>query len=331
MALSKADSDKSQVGQFLWNKVGSRPSFKNSNKKNFSTVVSFPVKGGLGSFVAGVFTQIGQRSFWMDIGVMTNMPVYTFGKGIPNKIFMSHPLKIPMIVQEELAKKGSSGDAKGLSDEDFEKWSASSLSDSDCNPEELSEGEQEELLEAGSFEGAGNQTQDHFNATSVQGDPQPPPQLPIELLRPVGGDQGVPPNPALENKKPGIAAAMMQKECTQPSSAKVEVIGVPPGVPVPAYAVNLPTEASQQKPAPKKTTKPRAPRKSPARANAKPKGQKPTHKQLQAMDETITHVASGSLPAMDIISQAAKESGISPEFMDTCTKASISVDPNLQQ
>lgn len=103
MAFSKQDNVATFIGQYIWEKVGRKNSFKST--KSYATVVSCPTEGGLAQAVAGVFTTIGNMHFFVDIDTLTSLQQYTFGEGVSNKVYMSCPLKVPLIVQEKLKKR----------------------------------------------------------------------------------------------------------------------------------------------------------------------------------------------------------------------------------
>ena len=106
MACSKEDQTAMFIGNYLWDKVGSKTSFKKSHvsRKNISTVVASTSKHGLAQDVVGVFTTIGEMAFFVDIHTLMSLPCYSFGGGVPNEVHMSMPLQVPMRVQQELAK-----------------------------------------------------------------------------------------------------------------------------------------------------------------------------------------------------------------------------------
>lgn len=121
MACSKEDQKAMFIGNYLWDKVGSKNNFK--TLKNTSTVVTCPSKHGLTQDVVGVFTTIGEMAFFVDIHTLMTLPSYSFGKGVPTKVHMSVPLRVPMLVQQALAKrmnnKGEDGKIGMVKDEDM--------------------------------------------------------------------------------------------------------------------------------------------------------------------------------------------------------------------
>ena len=107
MASTQEHNEGTFIGQYLWDKAGSKSSFKSSRgpSKSHSQVVYSTIKSGLGQTVAGVFTRIGHLTFFVDIDALMTLPKYSFGEGVPNKVHMSNPLVVPLLVQQELSKK----------------------------------------------------------------------------------------------------------------------------------------------------------------------------------------------------------------------------------
>ena len=117
MACSKEDQTAMFIGNYLWDKVGSKKTFIKS-LKNTSTVVTSPSKNGLTQDIVGVFTTIGEMAFFVDIYSLMTLPSYSFGKGVPNKVHMSVPLQVPMLVQLALAKRLNNKGKDGMGSKD---------------------------------------------------------------------------------------------------------------------------------------------------------------------------------------------------------------------
>lgn len=118
MALCK---NSQYIGQYLWDKVGSRNNFKNSKvRKNNSSVVTISSRDGLTQEVVGVYTTIGKNTFFIDIAHMMCLEEKGFGENIPNKIHMTCPLHVPLLVQEELAKNNPQPDSSDDEEDDEE-------------------------------------------------------------------------------------------------------------------------------------------------------------------------------------------------------------------
>ena len=89
-------------------------------------MVTAPSNGGLAQDVVGVFTNVGNMAFFVDIQTLMSLRKYPFGDGVPNKVHMTLPLHVSMLVQQELAKRQQDKTANDDSD-----WSEDSEGDSD--------------------------------------------------------------------------------------------------------------------------------------------------------------------------------------------------------
>ena len=128
MAGFKENHDVHYIGQYLWDKVGSRSSFKNSKlpRRNTSTVVTSPSRGGLAQDVVGIFATVGNMAFFVDIETLMGLRKYSFGDGVPNKVHMSMPLHVPALIKHELLKRQQEN---GCNDDENSDCSM----DSDCD------------------------------------------------------------------------------------------------------------------------------------------------------------------------------------------------------
>jgi len=299
MACSKEDQDALFIGSYLWDKVGSKSSFKRSNvpRKNTSTVVTSTSKGGLAQDVVGVFTTIGSMAFFVDIYTLMNLPRYTFGEGVPNKVHMSVPLQVPMLVQQELDKRLNNGGMDEAEDG----------------------GDMYEFI-------GGSESDDEGHCEDV-------PQTPISQTAPFAEP---PPAPTPERRQPihppANSKARRQVSFTLPENASIPVgdIPLPPPTPAPETAhltaaqmfspqgvpmvIAYPGQPRQQ-PAQKRgcktnittTTQPKKPR---APRTRKQPATAATPLEVAAYEETIEQVAGGMLPTNDPVEQAAANAGI---------------------
>jgi len=313
MAISKEDYDAAFIGQYLWDKVGVKSSSKSSafSKKPFSTVVSTVIKGGLEQAVVGVYTCIGSMSFFMDISTMLSLPKQSFGEGVPNKVHMSCPLKVPIMVQQELAKRR---DGSGETDMVF------SVADSESDWTAEGDVSEDEGCPLGALP-TRSQTSLKAKASHLP---------PLDVTSPLPGDlPQAPPTPPPESAH---------------LTAQEVFARIPPGVPV-SYVTFPPSPAAAAAaaaaepaveacaceppealpPLAKKTrnhAKSRGPRKPPLppvprRLRAKKKtAAKHSEAQLASVQATIDAVARGAdpTPTVDLVQQALDVSGAKEEL-----------------
>lgn len=101
-------SDQAFIGQYLWDKVGCKPAF--TATKNPCAIVVCKNEG-FDSETMGIFARIGEECYFVDKQLLSNLPVYSFGDGTANKVFMSCELKVPPEVSLELVRRAEKKNA----------------------------------------------------------------------------------------------------------------------------------------------------------------------------------------------------------------------------
>jgi hypothetical protein len=101
------------IGQYLWEKVGSKNKFK-GNRRAGADVVT--INKGFEQVIVGVIINIGQSTYFVDKDHLRSLPVYSFAESIPNKVHMSRELQVPPMVAAELRKRGNDDHSDSGSD-----------------------------------------------------------------------------------------------------------------------------------------------------------------------------------------------------------------------
>ena len=159
MANSKQEQQLQFIGKYMWDKVGSKSSFKSLRvtRRNTANVVGYTSKGGLTEDVVGVFANVGNMAFFVDIDTLMSLPKYSFGNSVPNKVHMTVPLHVPLLIEQELTKR-----QRDIEEEDGSDWSGDS------------ETEREVLKNMQHMHVLANAVANPANAAAIVKDPLPP-------------------------------------------------------------------------------------------------------------------------------------------------------------